>query len=143
MAALRKDSKLELLRGVPLFSNFSKKELEAVSRAADEVDYPAGKVLGQQGAPGGEAFIVVSGEITVRRNGRKVAASRAGDVVGEMSILDNETRSADLVVTEDASVLVIPRRQFLHLLDENPNLAGKMLGVLAGRLREANRALYG
>lgn len=143
MAGLKKDAKLALLNGVPLFRHLSKKELAAVAKAADEVDYPAGAVLAKQGAQGDEAFVVVSGSIIVRRNGRKVATLGAGDVAGELSLIDGEERSADLVTGEDSHVLVIMRRHFGGLLDDNPHLSQKLLKVLAGRLREADRSLYG
>jgi len=143
MAALRKDAKLALLSDVPLFRNFSKKELMAVARAADEVDYEAGEILARQSTRGDEAFVVVSGSVAVRRNGRKVATLGAGDVAGEMALIDGEERSADLIAVEASHVLVIPRRQFGGLLDGNPYLSQKLLKVLAGRLRNADRSLYG
>jgi CRP-like cAMP-binding protein len=143
MAGLRKDAKLALLTDVPLFRNFSKKELMAVARAADEVDYEVGEILARQSTRGDEAFVVVSGSVAVRRNGRKVATLGAGDVAGEMALIDGEERSADLIAAEASHVLVIPRRQFGGLLDDNPHLSQKLLKVLAGRLRNADRSLYG
>ena len=143
MARLKKDAKIKLISEVTLFKGFAKKDLGDVSKVADEVDYEPGEFLGQQGSPGSEAFVVVSGSIVVRRNGRKVATLGPGDVAGEMSILDNETRSADLVAGEDTTVLVIPRRQFQGLIDDKPILQRKLLATLATRLREADRKLYG
>ncbi|HSJ29210.1 MAG TPA: cyclic nucleotide-binding domain-containing protein [Acidimicrobiia bacterium] len=141
--ALKKNAKLELLKGVPLFSGFSGKELAEVAKAADEVEYAEGRMLGWQDAAGHEAFVVVSGSITVRRNGRKVATLGAGDVAGEMALLDGDVRSADLIAAEDTRVLVIPRREFTGLVDSNPRLAGKLLATLASRLREADKKVYG
>lgn len=143
MTSLRKDAKLTLLEGVQLFAGFSKKELSAVARAADQVDYPDGAYLGRQDAGGHEAFVIVSGGVTVRRNRRKVASLRPGDVAGEMSLIDGQPRSADLIAAGDTSVLVIPRREFSALLDGNAQLANKLLRTLADRLREADRSLYG
>lgn len=143
MTSLRKDAKLALLEGVQLFAGFSKKELGAVAKAADQVDYPDGVYLGRQDAAGHEAFVVVSGSLTVRRNGRKIASMRRGDVAGEMALIDGQPRSADLVTSGDTSVLVIPRREFTGLLEGNAQLSNKLLRTLAERLREADRSLYG
>ncbi|MEX1271760.1 MAG: cyclic nucleotide-binding domain-containing protein, partial [Acidimicrobiia bacterium] len=88
-------------------------------------------------------FVVVSGQVTVRRNGRKVASLRRGDVAGEMALIDGQPRSADLVADGDTSVLVIPRREFSGLLENNAQLSNKLLRTLADRLREADRSLYG
>lgn len=143
MARLKKDAKIALIGGVELFKNFSKKDLGDVARVADEVSYEGGEFLGQQGSPGSEAFVVVSGSVIVRRNGRKVATLGKGDVAGEMSVIDGETRSADLVAGERCEALVIGRREFQGLIDNKPTLQLKLLKTLAGRLREADRKLYG
>lgn len=143
MTSLRKDAKLALLEGVQLFAGFSKKELAAVAKAADQVDYPDGVYLGRQDTSGHEAFVVVSGSVTVRRNGRKISSLGPGDVAGEMALIDGRPRSADLVASGDTSVLVIPRREFSGLLEANAHLANKLLRTLADRLREADRSLYG
>jgi CRP/FNR family transcriptional regulator, cyclic AMP receptor protein len=141
--ALKKDAKLALLKGVPLFAGFSGKELAAVAKAADEVTYTEGRVLGQQEAAGHEAFVIVSGTVTVRRNGRKIATLGPGDVAGEMALLDGEVRSADLIAAEDTMALVIPRREFTGLVNSNSRLAAKLLATLAARLRAADRKVYG
>jgi CRP/FNR family cyclic AMP-dependent transcriptional regulator len=86
---------------------------------------------------------VVDGSITVRRNGRKVATLGPGDVAGEMALLDDEPRSADLVAAQPSVVLYISRREFGGLLEANTKLMGKVLRTLAQRLREADRSLYG
>jgi CRP-like cAMP-binding protein len=140
---MRQDAKLALLKGVPMFEGLSKKELIAVSRATEQLEYREGEVLARQNSVGNEAFVVVDGSITVRRNGRKVATLGPGDVAGEMALLDDEPRSADLVAAQPSVVLYISRREFGGLLEANTKLMGKVLRTLAQRLREADRSLYG
>jgi CRP-like cAMP-binding protein len=140
---MRQDAKLTLLKGVPMFEGLSKKELIAVSRATEQLEYREGEVLARQNSVGNEAFVVVDGSITVRRNGRKVATLGPGDVAGEMALLDDEPRSADLVAAQPSVVLYISRREFGGLLEANTKLMGKVLRTLAQRLREADRSLYG
>jgi CRP-like cAMP-binding protein len=139
----RKSDKIDLLAMVPLFANLSKAQLGVVSRAADEMAVTDGEMLARQGAAGDEAFVVIAGELTVRRNGRKVATLSAGDVVGEMALIDGGTRSADVVAAGDGGVLVMHRREFGGILDEVPAIQRKLMVNLSQRLREADRKLYG
>lgn len=126
-----------------MFEGLSKKELIAVGKAAEKLEYGEGEILGRQDSVGREAFIVVDGSVTVRRNGRKVATLGPGDVAGEMSLLDDEPRSADLVAAEDSVILSISRREFSGLLESNARLMAKVMRALAQRLREADRTIYG
>lgn len=143
MVSMRQDAKLSLLKGVPMFEGLSKKELIAVSKATEQLEYGAGEILARQDSVGNEAYVVVEGSITVRRNGRKVATLGPGDVAGEMALFDDEPRSADLVAAQDSVVLYISRREFGGLLEANTKLMGKVLRTLAQRLRAADRSLYG
>lgn len=140
---MRKDAKLALLQGVPLFRNLSQKELLEVSRLTEQLDYRAGSALAMQDSVGKEAFIIVSGSVAVRRNGRNIATLGPGEVAGEMALLDDGPRSADLIAAEDCVVLYIARRDFGGLVEQNAKLASKVLRALAARLREADRKLYG
>ena len=139
----RKSDKIDLLAKVPLFANLSKTQLGVVSRAADEMAVSAGEVLARQGATGDEAFVLIAGELTVRRNGRKVATLSPGAVVGEMALIDGGTRSADVVAAADGAVLVMHRREFGGVMDEVPAIQRKLMVNLSERLREADRKLYG
>ncbi len=66
-------SPIDHLASVSLFSACSKKELQAVARASDQVDLAEGRALCEQGSIGREAFIILEGSAEVKRNGRKVA----------------------------------------------------------------------
>lgn len=140
---LRKDAKIALLSGVPLFNRFTKRELMEISRLTEQLEYPAGAVLASQDTAGTEAFVIVSGTVDARRNGRKVATLGPGEIVGEMALLDDAPRTADLVAAEDTVVLYIARRHFSGLIEGNAKLASKLLSSLASRLRQADQKLYG
>ncbi|MFM1751754.1 MAG: hypothetical protein RL119_716 [Actinomycetota bacterium] len=138
-----KKSYLESLRKVSLFSSCSNKDLEKIAKAADEITLPAGKLIVDQGQTGREAFIIMSGSATVRRNGKKVANLGAGAVVGELSLLDHGPRTASVVADTECVVLVISQRQFLAVIDAIPALSHKLLATLAGRIRELDRQYFG
>ncbi len=134
---------LEHLRNVPLFAGLSKKELEKLARASDEVKMTAGSLIVDQGQTGREAFVLLDGTVTVKRNGRKVTTLGPGDVLGEMSLLDHGPRTATVVCDTDCTMLVLEQRHFIGVLDDLPGLGVKLLETLAGRIRELDRKYYG
>jgi CRP/FNR family cyclic AMP-dependent transcriptional regulator len=134
---------LEHLRGVPLFSSCTNKDLEKIARAGDEISVPAGSLLVDQGQTGREAFVLLEGSATVRRNGKKIATLESGAVIGELSLLDHGPRTASVVCDTDCQVLVISQRNFLGVLDDVPALAHKLLATLASRVRELDRQHFG
>ena len=135
---MAKDSKLDHLSQVRLFSALSKKELTMIGRASDEVKVPSGKVIVEEGSPGHEFFLILDGTASVKRSGRKIASLTTGQYFGEMALLDRGPRSAAVVADSDMTLLVLGQREFSGLLDEIPGLAHKILSTMAARLREAD-----
>jgi CRP-like cAMP-binding protein len=138
-----KKAYLDHLKNVPLFAGCTKKELERIARSGDEITMTAGSLLVDQGQTGREAFVVLDGQVTVKRNGRKVTTLEPGGIVGELSLLDHGPRTATVVCDTDCTLFVIDQRHFLAVLDDVPTLAHKMLASLAGRIRELDRAYFG
>jgi len=134
---------LEHLRNVPLFAGLSKKELEKLARASDDVKMTAGSLVVDQGQTGREAFVLLDGTVTVKRNGRKVTTLGPGDVLGEMSLLDHGPRTATVVCDTDCTMLVLEQRHFIGVLDDLPGLGVKLLATMAGRIRDLDRKYYG
>lgn len=132
--ALRRDAKIELIRRVPLFSRCSKKELAEVAKLADEIDFRAGKQLIREGASGREFFVLVDGNVDVRRKGRKIRSLGPGDFFGEISLVANTPRTASVTAATDVDLLVITPQAFRTLLDHQPQIANKVLAALADRL---------
>jgi CRP/FNR family transcriptional regulator, cyclic AMP receptor protein len=138
-----KKAYVDHLRSVPLFSACTRKELDLIGRSGDEIKMTAGTTIVDQGQTGHEAFVVIDGTVTVKRNGRKVATLSPGAIVGELSLLDHGPRTARAECETDCTLYVISQRHFLAVLDEVPSLAHKLLAALAGRIRELDRAYYG
>jgi CRP/FNR family cyclic AMP-dependent transcriptional regulator len=135
---MARDSKLNQLGKVRLFSACTNKELTLIGRASDEVAVPAGKAIVTEGQAGHEFFLILSGSVDVKRKGRKVAKLGPGDYFGEMALLDRGVRTATIVATEPSTLLVLGQREFSGILEEVPGLAHKLLTIMAGRLREAD-----
>ena len=138
----RKDSKLDQLGQIWLFSACSKKDLTTIGRAAEEVRVRAGRVLTEEGAAGHEFYLILDGQASVKRGRRKVATLGPGGYFGELSLLDKGPRSATVVAETDMELLVLGQREFSGLLGEAPSVAQKMLGAMATRLRAADAKAY-
>ena len=135
---MAKDSKLDHLARVRLFSALSKKELTNVGRASDEVNVAAGKVLCEEGKPGHEFYLILDGNATVKRAGRKIASLGPGAYFGELALLHRGPRNATVVADTDMTLLVLGQREFSGVLDEVPAVAHKLLSSMALRLQEAD-----
>jgi CRP/FNR family transcriptional regulator, cyclic AMP receptor protein len=130
----RQDSKLQALGNVPLFAAFSKKDLSALGRIADELDFAAGKELIRENEPGRQFFILLEGEAVVRRRGRKVNTLGPGDFFGEIALLSDRPTTATVATTTPARVAIIARSSFNHVLRTSPQVQLKVLKALAERV---------
>jgi CRP/FNR family transcriptional regulator, cyclic AMP receptor protein len=133
-----KARKSELLAQMPLFSTCSRRELAQVTALTVPDTLAAGTVLTRQGATGGIAYILASGQAEVLRAGRRLALLGPGDVVGELSLIDGEPRSATVTAVTDLEVLQIDARDLTRLLRRAPAVNRKLLEALAQRLRQAD-----
>ena len=135
---LRRDAKIQFLRRVPLFERCSQRELQQIAAIAKEAEYPEGRTLVREGAPGSDFFVVLAGEVDVRRKGRKLRTLRRGDFFGEIALLARSRRTATVTTGTPVEALVVPGRDFKQLLKRVPTLQLKVLEELAERLATTN-----
>jgi len=135
-----KDTKLELLGQLELFSHCRKTDLARIAALVDEVEAPQGKTLTREGELGWEAFVVAEGQATARRGSRKVATIGPGSIIGEMSLLDRGPRTATVTAETDMHLLVLSSRALSQLLDEVPSVGRRILSGMAERMRELERS---
>jgi CRP-like cAMP-binding protein len=128
------DTKVEMLRGVPLFAGCSDRDLEQIALLCDWVRAQPGTVLTSEGHAGLEFFLVLQGTASVRVGGREVATVGPGDFFGELALLEPGVplRHATVVAGEEMALFVFDARGFATVLDTMP--------VIAGRIREQGRA---
>ena len=131
---LKADTKVELIRHLPLFELCSKRDLRRIAALAVEREIDKGSELIREGEPGTEFYVVVDGEIDVRRRGRRVAHLGAGSYVGEIALLSRSPRTATVVAATPLRVLAIAGRDFVELLDGIPELWQKVARTLADRV---------
>jgi CRP-like cAMP-binding protein len=135
---LGRDAKISLLKGVPLFADCSKRELQEISRVADEVEVPAEYALTTEGAAGQELVVIVDGAADVRRGGRRINTVSSGDFVGEIALVTDVPRTATVRTTQPTHALVLTRRDFRALMKRVPSIQLKVLEALAGRLPDTD-----
>jgi CRP/FNR family transcriptional regulator, cyclic AMP receptor protein len=133
----------ELLRRVSLFSELSGEELEQIARVAVPRSYPGGSVILREGDPGDTCYLLRSGRARVVRqhpDGRAITLTNlgAGEIFGELAMFGGEVRSATVEAIDDVQAVAILAGDLKRLLNEHPELAVKLLGALAARLRETN-----
>jgi len=133
-----------LLRRVPLLADLSPNDLKRVGAIATEHHFLDGEVIFEQDEPGDEMYVVVSGEVRVLvRNGeqgeKEAARRKAGETVGEMSVISGSVRSATLTAAGDVHLLCLDQKSFEGLLRERPEVSLAVMRMLCDRLRQATQ----
>ena len=132
------------LRNVPIFSDLKDNDLNIIADKMVSRSYDKGKMILLEQSQGETFFIIKSGAVKVTRqsdDGREVILAILGesDFFGEMSLLDGEGRSANIVSNEDSEVLTLSRSDFLDCLETYPKIAIALLEELAIRLRKSDQ----
>ncbi|MFH1852811.1 MAG: Crp/Fnr family transcriptional regulator [Candidatus Neomarinimicrobiota bacterium] len=139
-------SKIDLLKTVPIFSELTENVLVKISELMQVRSYVKEQMILMEEALGDSFFVISKGSVKITRlseDGREVilAMLGEGEFFGEMSLLDGETRSANVVAIEDAEVMVLNRNDFLSLLERYPRIAISLLEELTRRLRKSDQQI--
>ena len=139
-------NKIELLQSVSLFWDLTEKELGYISEKMVLRHYEAGQMILLEASEGEQCFFVTEGSVKITRlskDGREVilAILNDGDFFGEMSLLDGESRSANVIALDDTKVLTLNRNDFLLVIKEYPQIAIQLLKEMALRLRKSDRQI--
>lgn len=134
------------LKNVPLFSALSEKQLDMLYHIGTVKQFSKGYTIVRQGDRGDIFYIVVSGVVKVsllNKDGKEIVLSTlyAGDFFGELSLLDNEPRSANVIVIEEASLFMLTRSCFYDLITTQTNILKKVLQEICSRLRHADEKI--
>jgi CRP-like cAMP-binding protein len=134
---------VEILAGVPLFAGLSTRHLKRIRDIAGEARYMAGAPLVKEGDEGDTFFVIIEGMAKVTVGKRTVHQLLPGDYFGEISLLDGGTRSASVISETPIRVLVIERKAFMRLLEQENAITLVLLEGLARTIRRADRSLAG
>ncbi len=138
----------DFLATVPLLSRIAPDELRRFAELTREKQYPKGSVILFEDDPGDSLFIVRSGRVKVvlvSEDGREVILGvlGVGEHFGELSLIDDQPRSAHVIAMEDATLLVLRRDDFRRRVEVNPSVAWALLAELSRRLRRADGKIGG
>jgi len=107
--------------------------------------YKDGEVIIRQGDVGQTMYVIQEGQVEVLQEmeGRTVRlrTAAAGEILGEMAVIDRETRSATVRALGEVRVLTIDKKTFLRRISEDPSVAFRMLQELSNRIRELSAKL--
>jgi len=134
-------STVYMLEMTPLFSGLNKGQLKAIVKSSKERSFKKGEAIVREGESGVGFYMIVGGSAEVRRDGRALTKLARGQFFGEMGLLDQQPRSADVVALEDTNCLVLSAPTFWSLVSTNPKIARALVQELARRLRETNKTL--
>ena len=129
-----KNTKIELIKNIPLFARLSRKELAEVAALADEIDFPGDKEIIREGERGREFFVLLDGGADVIRSGQRIAHLAKGDFVGEIAVIARVPRTASVKTTEPTRALVVTDQALRGLLRRMPDMQLKVLQAVAERL---------
>jgi CRP-like cAMP-binding protein len=130
---------ISTLQQSALFGELTRRQLNAVAKACFEGHYEPGDVIIKDNDYGMKMVTLLSGTARVESRGRKIAAVRTGEAVGELSLIDGHRTSACVVAETSVEAIELYRTAFQKLLDDAPALSKKLLLIQTARLRALDR----
>ena len=134
----------DFLKNVSIFTNLSDEKLGSIEKLFTLREYPKGSMIILEEEYGDVVFIVETGTIKITRvndEGKEVILSLMGryDIFGEMSVIDGEARSANVLAQENCTLYAIRSEDFLEILKKNFEVSFELMGVLAERIRKSDQ----
>ncbi len=130
----------ELLRRLPLFAELSEADLEWLSAHAEPITVQPGEHLIEEGEPGEAAYVVLDGEFEIIKKSNRqdivIAVRDAGEVFGEMALIDQSPRTATVRALRRSSLLRIGGDTFKQLLSQSASASLSILRTVSRRLRQ-------
>src|SRR5439155_14139208 len=140
----RQQKNIDFLRELELFKGLPEDDLERLCEMSENVVIPAGEYLMREGDPGGSLYVIRAGEfeVTQRMGGQEVvlAVRGPGEVIGEISLLDQKPRSASVRALTQTDAITITHDAFYHLLTTSASAAIAIMHTMIQRVR-SNEAI--
>lgn len=131
-----------VLERVDLFKGLSQNDFNTLTAYLQKKRVAGGSLLFQEGDLGDSAYVIRHGTVRVMRTigGEAVELARGGrgDMVGETALIDSEPRFASAVCEQDSDLFVLTRESFARVFEEHPQIAARVLRLLAARIRETD-----
>jgi CRP/FNR family cyclic AMP-dependent transcriptional regulator len=118
------------LKAIPIFSHLSDEEANRLSAFATETSVADGQILMKQGDYSTELIGIEEGTADVLRDGKKIASLKAGDLIGEMGLLERGPRTADVIATSPMVVMKLTHWEIRRMSEET---LGRIQEIVAQR----------
>ena len=130
-----------LLKSVDLFQNIPGNVLSKISQITSEIHLEDKDVIFNEGESGDSLFVIISGGVEIIKDNHTIAVLEQGNCIGEMSLLDQEPRSAKAITNGETILLKIEQRGFFELMAGNSEIMKQIVKLLTRRLRQTNQKL--
>jgi CRP/FNR family cyclic AMP-dependent transcriptional regulator len=145
MTDIRKDDTRNLLADIHLFAGLTPVQLDWIAQRAHRRVFEAGRNVMTIEQPGEAVYIILHGtvKIHIEQGDREVILSilGAGDLLGEMSLIDSVGRSASAVTLESSLMLWMDKVTFSHMLENFPPVARNLVKILSARVRLSDQLI--
>jgi CRP/FNR family cyclic AMP-dependent transcriptional regulator len=126
-----------------LLGKLSSSEIDTLLRYSRVEHYPAGEEIFAKGSPGNSLMIVLRGRVrisSISLTGKEIVLNiiDAGEIVGEIALLDGGERSGDAVAMTDCELLVLNRRDFMPFIENRADICLMLIKILCQRLRQTS-----
>jgi len=125
----------ERLKAIPLFAGLNRKERRALAPRADEIELEQGRVIVREGEWAYEFFAIEDGTAEVRRGEQLLAELGPGDFFGEMGLVGDTRRNANVIASSPLKVVVMTAQAFRQTSRELPEVAAKIRAAIEERGR--------
>jgi voltage-gated potassium channel len=123
----------ETLRKLPFFDGLEPRALEFILEKMQEVSVPVGGHVVKAGDYAYRFFVILEGSAAVTREGSVLADLTKGDVFGEMALVEDTRRNADVVATSPMTLLALMSWDFRDALAQFPTFHGQVEKLMADR----------
>ena len=130
-----------MIRSVSLFKGLKEGQLKSIAKQCVERSFQPGETIVKEGKTGVGFYLIADGSVEVQRKGKTISGLKKGDFFGEMSLIDEQPRSADVVATTPTTCYVLVAWTFLGLVRSDPDIGVSLMKELVRRLRGTNRSL--
>jgi len=126
-----------LMGNVPFFAGLDEKKRKSIATQGKEISYKAGDKIVEDGSMGVGFYLILDGRAEVRKGSKILATLGKGQFFGEMSLIDEQPRSADVVALSPTRCWALSSWAFASVVKTNPEIPMMMLKEMARRLRSA------
>lgn len=135
-----------IIREIPIFEDLDNADIEKIVKIAIGRKYKKGEILCHEGDIGNSMYIIKSGKVKILKTSEEgkekiLTIFSEGDFLGEMSLVDEEARSATVEAMEDTETYIIYKKDFIEMLNGSFVIVMKLLSTLSRRIRTLNNKI--